>query len=325
MNTEQARSSRNGLQYHRVDGSKRARSLIRPISAEEGSSSSCNHKTLEYETAFEMDEMDGLTAWHVGVLDDHGGRSGALGPHFLLTTPSRAESPRSSRYPVGRTYERTEGGGALGDVVVRYASDEFRKNCPFTAVNNKYIDGVRRRIETDRHVTYYDIRTSLGIGMIQIQSIPQKHLGVFCDLSKAFGCVNHETLIRKLHHYGVTGRALNLLASYLTNRIQKVDVNNMSSSGSVVCMEVPQGSSLDDTSLSFKVKRHPLDYDDVNNAISKTEKWLTLNNLPNVKNESGSALIRNKELELVDTTVFLGLTLNNKLQWGPHIGELAKA
>ncbi|GBP91399.1 hypothetical protein EVAR_67288_1 [Eumeta japonica] len=42
----------------------------------------------------------------------------------------------------------------------------------------------------------------------------------------AFDCVNHETLILKLHHYGVTSRALDLLASYLTNRIQKVDVNN---------------------------------------------------------------------------------------------------
>ncbi|GBP97976.1 hypothetical protein EVAR_70462_1 [Eumeta japonica] len=34
---------------------------------------------------------------------------------------------------------------------------------------------------------------------------------------------------------------LDLLASYLTNRIQKVDVNNMRSSGSVVRMGVPQG------------------------------------------------------------------------------------
>ncbi|GBP11259.1 hypothetical protein EVAR_6065_1 [Eumeta japonica] len=41
--------------------------------------------------------------------------------------------------------------------------------------------------------------------------------------------------------------------------------------------------------------------------------------LLNVKNGSGSILIRNEELELVDTTVFLGLTLDNKLQWDSHI------
>ncbi|GBP36287.1 SCAN domain-containing protein 3 [Eumeta japonica] len=54
---------------------------------------------------------------------------------------------------------------------------------------------------------------------------------MFCDRPKAFDCVNHETLIRKLHHYGGTGQTFDLLASYLTNG---VDVNNMISSGSVV-------------------------------------------------------------------------------------------
>ncbi|GBP63771.1 hypothetical protein EVAR_40371_1 [Eumeta japonica] len=59
-------------------------------------------------------------------------------------------------------------------------------------------------------------------------------IGVFCEVSKAFDCVNHETLIRKPHHYEAKGRALDLLASYLTNRIQNVDVNNMRSSGSML-------------------------------------------------------------------------------------------
>ncbi|GBP46064.1 hypothetical protein EVAR_41417_1 [Eumeta japonica] len=61
---------------------------------------------------------------------------------------------------------------------------------------------------------------------------------VLCHLSKTFDYVNHETLIRKLHPYGVTGRILNLLASYLTNSVQKVDMN-MRSSGFVVRMGVP--------------------------------------------------------------------------------------
>ncbi|GBP32700.1 Metal transporter CNNM2 [Eumeta japonica] len=42
-------------------------------------------------------------------------------------------------------------------------------------VNDKNIDDVRRMIKTDRHVTYYKIRVSLGIGMSQIQSILHKH------------------------------------------------------------------------------------------------------------------------------------------------------
>ncbi|GBP71787.1 hypothetical protein EVAR_55986_1 [Eumeta japonica] len=43
--------------------------------------------------------------------------------------------------------------------------------------------------------------------------------------------------------------------------------------------------------------------------------------LPTVKNGSGSIVIENEELEFVGTTVFLGFTLDNILQWGPHIGK----
>lgn len=189
-------------------------------------------------------------------------------------------------------------------------------------------------------------------------------LGVFCDLSKAFDCVHHDTLIRKLHYYGIKGIALDFLTSYLSDRIQRVDVNGKRSPGSPVTMGVPQGSILgpflflvyindlpyfvkddhevvlfaDDTSLFFKLKRQQSDFDDVNNAISKVVKWFNVNNLllnekktkcirfilPNVKQVKANVIIKNEELALVDTTVFLGITLDNKLQWGPHIDTLSK-
>ncbi|GBP83584.1 Putative uncharacterized protein FLJ37770 [Eumeta japonica] len=56
-------------------------------------------------------------------------------------------------------------------------NDEFRDGRPSTAMNNKNIDSVRRIIETNRYLTYDDIRTSLGIGINLIQSIVHKHLG----------------------------------------------------------------------------------------------------------------------------------------------------
>ncbi|GBO99903.1 hypothetical protein EVAR_74276_1 [Eumeta japonica] len=47
--------------------------------------------------------------------------------------------------------------------------------------------------------------------------------------------------------------------------------------------------------------------------------------LPNIRHRSRTILVRNKELEFVNATVFLGITLDNRLQWCPHISKLAKS
>jgi hypothetical protein len=54
--------------------------------------------------------------------------------------------------------------------------------------------------------------------------------GIFCDLSKAFDCVNHEILLTKLHFYGIQGVTIDWFRSYLTNRRQKVEIKSLSSS-----------------------------------------------------------------------------------------------
>ena len=69
-------------------------------------------------------------------------------------------------------------------------------------------------------------------------------LGVFIDFSKAFDTVNHEILLRKLHHYGIRGTALNWFESYLQNRLQYVSYNDTNSSKRTIKCGVPQGSIL---------------------------------------------------------------------------------
>jgi hypothetical protein len=39
--------------------------------------------------------------------------------------------------------------------------------------------------------------------------------GIFCDLAKAFDCVNHDTLFSKLNFYGIKGKAGQWFKSYL--------------------------------------------------------------------------------------------------------------
>ena len=67
---------------------------------------------------------------------------------------------------------------------------------------------------------------------------------IFLDLAKAFDSVSHKILIRKLNHYGVRGKALDLFSSYLSGRSQFLKLNNVKSSLIMLEFGVPQGSIL---------------------------------------------------------------------------------
>ena len=53
--------------------------------------------------------------------------------------------------------------------------------------------------------------------------------GIFCDFEKAFNSVNHDILLSKCEFYGFRGKTNALLQSYLTDRYQRVLINNSSS------------------------------------------------------------------------------------------------
>ena len=67
---------------------------------------------------------------------------------------------------------------------------------------------------------------------------------IFLDFSKAFDTVPHKKLCLKLDLIGIRGKVLTWIESFLTNRQQRVLVDNHSSQWSSVSSGVPQGSIL---------------------------------------------------------------------------------
>jgi retron-type reverse transcriptase len=69
-------------------------------------------------------------------------------------------------------------------------------------------------------------------------------VGIFLDLSKAFDTVDHNILLDKLNYYGIRGLALDLIKSYLSDRMQYVQYNQTNSIRQNISCGVPQGSIL---------------------------------------------------------------------------------
>ena len=68
--------------------------------------------------------------------------------------------------------------------------------------------------------------------------------GVLMHLSKTFDTTNHQLLLEKLHAYGFRKQALAIICSYLSNRKQRIKINNVFSSWKDLISGVPQESFL---------------------------------------------------------------------------------
>ena len=181
---------------------------------------------------------------------------------------------------------------------------------------------------------------------------------ILIDFRKAFDTVEHNILLQKLYHYGIRGNALQWFNSYLSNRYQYVNYNNTSSDMKLITCGVLQGSILgpllfllyindissvsgilfsilfaDDTTLFYSSKNLQELSDVINNELSKMMEWLNANRLslnidktnfmifrPKGKKEICPTIhINGSSIQEVDDAKFLGIIIDNKLNWIEHI------
>ena len=201
------------------------------------------------------------------------------------------------------------------------------------------------------------------------RALDQKHctLGIFLDFSKAFDTVNHDILLSKLKHYGINDTMHKLFSSYLSNRFQYVSYGNTNSTLLPVITGVPQGSVLgpllfiifindlsnisdaakfilfaDDANMFLSHYDRKIMYKQANDILFKIYEYCVSNriilNLDKCcyiefgnynRNDELHIGILNKKLENVKHCKFLGVHINEHMNWKDHMvyvkSQLSKA
>ena len=185
---------------------------------------------------------------------------------------------------------------------------------------------------------------------------------MFLDFSKAFDTVDHAILLSKLNHYGIRCPALTWFQSYWSGRQQFVTYNGVQSSMKVVKCGVPQGSILgpilflmyindlanicrntlpflfaDDTNLFISGSNLHQIEEMLNQELQEISHWLKDIELSlNIK-KTHYMLFTNKKstkpcisvdidghsIDAIEYTRFLGIYIDNKLNWKKHIAYIS--
>lgn len=182
---------------------------------------------------------------------------------------------------------------------------------------------------------------------------------LFVDFRKAFDSVNHKVLLVKLKSLGFQDAAYELLKSYLHNRKQHVQIKNIVSESAEINCGVPQGSILgplffllflndlfdiqffgklqlyaDDAAFIYSASTEEVLRNQMQTDLNLLATWCD-QNVMTVNVNKTNYLIFDKSLNLylsynqfqisqVYKTKYLGLNINNKLDWKDHIEHVVK-
>ncbi|KAK7096645.1 hypothetical protein V1264_003726 [Littorina saxatilis] len=188
-----------------------------------------------------------------------------------------------------------------------------------------------------------------------------KVVGVFFDLSKAFDRVWREALLLKVRQSGVTGRMYTWVKSFLHERSARVVLDGYHSVSVKMREGVPQGGVISPTlfliyinDITSAIPRHvsnTLHADDlaiwssaehttsaahrIQDGVKRIHQWtedwgLQLNRVKSVatvfslstSKEKVNLKLGESALPQVETPTFLGVKLDSRLTWKPHLEEI---
>jgi len=197
-----------------------------------------------------------------------------------------------------------------------------------------------------------------------VSSLDDKNsvIATFLDFAKAFDTIRHDILLNKLEHYGIRGVVLGWFKSYLCERNQFVCIGESKSGLCRINSGVPQGSVLgptlfllyindmarcsnrlqfvhfaDDTTVFCSNRDVEELTATMNLELIRLYEWLRDNRLilnvdktlcmlfsDSTHNHVPNIIINNSIIRRVDVANFLGVKIDYKLTFRPHVDDLCK-
>ena len=182
-------------------------------------------------------------------------------------------------------------------------------------------------------------------------------------LSKAFDSIAHNIFFKKLNLYGIRGIALEWFRNYFTNRSQFVSYRDAHSANCSVTCGVPHGSVLapllfiiytndlphsrtysncilfaDDTTIYCTSNNKTTVQGNIENDMKSLAGWFYANKLSlniqknnflvfspkNMDNVMTAIKLGNQQILQVRNTKFLGIYIDDGLEWGDRINHITK-